>query len=33
MNPEKSSSARVAFSLSLFVAVDDPQSESEQLDL
>ena len=33
MNPEKSLSARVTFSSSLFVAVDDPQSVSERFDL
>ena len=33
INPENSSSARVTFSLSLFVAVDDAQSVSEQLNL
>ena len=33
MNIEKSSSARDTFSLSLFVAVDDPQSVRERLDL
>ena len=33
MNPEKSGSARVTFSSSLFVAADDPQSVSERLDL
>ena len=33
MNPEKSSSAPVTFTSSLFVAVDDPQYVSEQPDL
>ena len=33
MNPEKSSSAPVTFTWSLFVAVDDPQYVSEQPDL
>ena len=33
MNPEKTSSACVSFSSSLLVAVDDPQSASELLDL
>ena len=33
MNPEKSISARVTFSSSLFVSVDDCQSVSEQLNL
>ena len=33
INPEKSSSPCVTFSSSLFVAVDDPQSVSEELDI
>ena len=33
MNPENSRSARVTFFSSLFVAVDDPQSVIERLDL
>ena len=33
MNPEKSSSACVTFSSSLFITVDDPQSVNERLDL